>query len=175
MRGGGSSPRSSKPSLNWPLSLIRGCGSSSGGAEELSGAGLGAGAAAEGAWPRGGGRGTPGPGGLRRSLPGAGSMAPELQIPRGEADHDGDTKSGVPGTEGGRERESFTPTAVSGRSARQLSVWRRLGPRCRRCAPPPGAGAGGRDPPRGAEPGPRDRCTQAGGEGGPGTVQTRGR
>lgn len=32
-------------------------------------------------------------------------MAPELQIPRGEADHDGDTKSGVPGTEGGRERE----------------------------------------------------------------------
>lgn len=52
-------------------------------------------------------------------------MAPGLQIPRGEADRDGDTKSGVPGTEGGRE--SFTRTAASGRSARQLSVWRRLG------------------------------------------------
>lgn len=114
-RGGGSSPRSSNPSLNWPLSLIRGCLSSSGCAEELGGAGLGAGAAVEGAWPRGGGRGTPGPGGLRRSLPGAGSMAPGLQIPRGEADHDGDRS---PKCQGRRaRRESFTPTAVSGKSA----------------------------------------------------------
>lgn len=99
-----SKPRSSNPSLNWPLSLIRGCLSSSDCTEELIGAGLGAGAAVEGAWPRGGGRGTPGPGGLRRSLPRAGSMAPGLQIPRGEADHDGDTKSKVPETEG-TERE----------------------------------------------------------------------
>lgn len=103
-RGGGSSPRSSNPSLNWPLSLIRGCRSSSGCTEELSGAGLGAGAPAEGAWPRGGGRGTPGPGGLRRSLPGAGSMAPGLQIPRGEADHDGDTSPKCQGRRGA-ERE----------------------------------------------------------------------
>lgn len=71
------SPRSSSPSPNWPLSLIRSCRSSAGcgcsRAEELSGPGLGA-AAAEGAWPRGG-AGTAGPGELRRSLPAAGSMA----------------------------------------------------------------------------------------------------
>lgn len=171
-RGGGSSPRSSSPSLNWPLSLIRGCRSSSGCTEELIGAGLGAGAAVEGAWPRGGGRGTPGPGGLRRSLPGAGSMAPGLQIPRGEADRDGDTS---PKCQGPRaRRESFTPTAVSGRSAASSACGGGWGRRCRRCAPPPGAGVGGRDPPRGAEPGHRDQCTQAGGEGGPRTVQTRG-
>lgn len=75
-RGGARSPRSSSPSLNWPLSLIRSCRSSSdcGGsrAGELSGPGPGA--AAKGARPRGGG-GTAGPGALRRSLPAAGSMA----------------------------------------------------------------------------------------------------
>lgn len=42
-------------------------------------------------------------------------MAPGLQIPRGEADHDGDKS---PKCQGPRApRESFTPTAVSGRSA----------------------------------------------------------
>lgn len=46
--------------------------------------------------------------------------------------------------------------------------------RCRCCAPPPRAGAGDREPPRGAEPGHRDRYTKAGGEGGPGTGQACG-
>lgn len=74
--GGARSPRSSSPSLNWPLSLIRGCRSSSGccgsRAGLLSWPGLGA--ATKGVGPRGGG-GTAGPEGLRRSLPEAGSMA----------------------------------------------------------------------------------------------------
>ena len=73
-RGGARSPRSSSPSLNWPLSLIRSCRSSSGCGGSRAGELSGPEAVAKGAWPLGGG-GTAGPGVLRRSLPAAVSMA----------------------------------------------------------------------------------------------------
>lgn len=68
------SPRSSRPSLNWPLWLIRNCCPSSGCGGSRAGGLSGPGAAAKGAWPRVRG-GATGPGGLRRSLPAAVSMA----------------------------------------------------------------------------------------------------
>lgn len=79
--GGARSPRSSRPSLNWPLWLIRSCCPSSGCSGSCAGELSGPGVAAKGAWPRGGG-GTAGPGGLRCSLPAAGSMARDSRSQR---------------------------------------------------------------------------------------------
>lgn len=174
--GGVRSPRSSSPSLNWPLSLIRSCRSSSGLGGSRAGllCGPGPGAAAKGAWPRGG-AGTAGPEGLRRSLPAAGSMARgggsgrrrrtrrglESEV-RGAATRSGQ-RDGRTAGEGGREREGAEELRCAG-SKLGGGVEEPHGSRGRRqrfgaaLSPPRsahGAGAGGRDPPRG--PGARAR------------------
>lgn len=167
--GGARSPRSSSPSLNWPLWLIRSCRPSSGcsgsGAGELSGLG----AVAKGAWPRGGGGGggTAGPGGLRRWLPAAGSMARGggsrrrrraqrrfESEPRGAAARSGRRGGGRAGAAERRCAGGWGAGAWK-RRARRAAGGGGWGRGVAAALRPPGAGAGGRDPPRGPGAGAR--------------------